>query len=162
MSLSLENTVKSISFDSAYKLLNERLFENQLGLCVITLNCDGVRKAFFVQSSFNEKDGCENCDEIALNPSLFDDQTDAEILSTLAHEMVHKWQHDYGKPGKNAYHNKEWAKVMKRIGLKPFNVTNPNRETGPACGHTIIEDGLFAQTYQELAVNEIRLDRQIQ
>ena len=152
---------KSISFDNAYKFFNERLFGNQLGLCVITPNCDGVRKAFFVQNSFYEKDGCENCDEIALNPSVFDGQTDAEILSTLVHEMVHKWQHDFGKPGKNAYHNKEWAKEMKRIGLKPFNVTNPNRETGPACGHTIVEDGLFAQTYQEIAVKGIKLNRLI-
>jgi hypothetical protein len=76
--------------------------------------------------------------------------------------MVHKWQHDYGKPGKNAYHNKEWAKAMKRIGLKPFNIVKPDRETGPACAHVIMEDGLFAQVCQELAAKQIKLSRQLQ
>lgn len=153
---------KYITFEAAYQFLNKRLFDNKLEACVITLNCDGVRKAFFVKNSFKAQDGSETRDEIALNPDIFASCTDVEILSTLAHEMVHKWQYDYGKPGKNAYHNKEWAKAMKRIGLKPFNIVKPDRETGPACAHVIMEDGLFAQVCQELAVKKIKLDRQLQ
>jgi hypothetical protein len=152
---------QSITFEAVYQFLNKRLFDNQLGECVITLNCDGVRKAIFVKNSFQEQDGPEIHDEIALNPNLFANRTDIEILSTLAHEMVHKWQHDYGKPGKDAYHNKEWAKKMKRIGLKPFNIINPDRETGPVCAHRIMEEGLFAQAYQELAAKGIQLNRQL-
>lgn len=110
---------KYITFEAAYQFLNKRLFDNKLGTCVITLNCEGVRKAFFVKNSFRMQDSGGTRDEIALNPDIFAGSTDAEILSTLAHEMVHKWQYDYGKPGKNAYHNKEWTKAMKKIGLKP-------------------------------------------
>jgi hypothetical protein len=153
---------KFITFEDAYHFLNERLFDNQLELCVITFNCDGVQKAVYVPNSFNEHDGGGIRDEIALNQSLFSDLTDVDILSTLAHEMVHKWQHDHGKPGKDAYHNKEWAKAMKRIGLKPFNITNPDRETGPACAHRIMKDGLFAQVSHELATNKVKLNRQLQ
>jgi hypothetical protein len=153
---------QAITFEAVYQFLNKRLFDNQLGECVITSNCDGVRKAVFVKNSFKEQDCRGIRDEIALNPNLFANCTDIEILSTLAHEMVHKWQHDYGKPGKDAYHNKEWAKAMKRIGLEPFNIINPDRETGPACAHRIMEDGLFAQAYQELAAKGIQLNRQLQ
>jgi hypothetical protein len=150
---------KYITLEDAYQFLNKRLFNNNLGECVITLAGSGVRKGFFIKDSFKEQDDRETRDEIALNPETFAGRTDAEILSTLAHEMVHKWQHHYGKPGKNAYHNKEWAKEMKRIGLKPFNILNPDRETGPACAHTIIEDGLFVQVYQELAAKGLKLKR---
>ncbi|MFN8459387.1 MAG: SprT-like domain-containing protein [Anaerolineae bacterium] len=158
----MATTDKYITFEAAYQFLNKRLFDNKLEECVITLNCDGVRKAFFVKNSFKTQDDRETRDEIALNPDTLAGCTDIEILSTLAHEMVHKWQHDYGKPGKNASHNKEWAKAMKRIGLKPFNIVEPDRETEPACAHVIIEDGLFAQVCQELAAKRIKLNRQLQ
>jgi predicted SprT family Zn-dependent metalloprotease len=153
---------KYITFEAAYQFLNKRLFDNKLEACVITLNCDGVRKAIFAKNSFKKQDGSGMRDEIALNSDLFAGCTDVEILSTLAHEMVHKWQHDYGQPGKNAYHNKEWAKAMKRIGLRPFNIIKPNRETGPACAHIIMEEGLFTQACQELAAKGIKLNRQLQ
>jgi hypothetical protein len=160
--IQMATAAKYITFEEAYQFLNKRLFDNQLEACVITLNCNGVRKAFFVKNSFKAQDENETQDEIALNPDLFAGCTDVEILSTLAHEMVHKWQYDYGRPGKNAYHNKEWAKAMKRIGLKPFNIIRPDRETGPACAHVIMEDGLFAQVYQELAAKKIKLNRELQ
>jgi hypothetical protein len=152
---------KYITLEAAYQFLNKKLFDNKLGPCVITLSGSGVRKGFFIKDSFKEQDGGETRDEIALNPEIFASRTDAEILSTLAHEMVHQWQHHYGKPGKNSYHNKEWAKEMNRIGLKPFNILNPERETGPACAHTIIEGGLFAQVYQKLAAKGLKLKRGI-
>jgi predicted SprT family Zn-dependent metalloprotease len=152
---------KYITLEDAYQFLNKRLFDNKLGACVITLSGSGVRKGFFVKNSFKDQDGRETRDEIALNPETFADRTDAEILSTLAHEMVHQWQHHYGKPGKNAYHNKEWAKAMKRIGLKPFNILKPDRETGPACSHTIMEDGRFARACQELTAQGLKLNREI-
>lgn len=153
---------KYITLEEAYQFLNQRLFDNKLDACEITLSRNGVKKAFFVKNSFKERDDSEPRDEIALNPDIFAGRTDAEILSTLAHEMVHKWQHDYGQPGKNAYHNKEWAKMMKRIGLQPFNITNPDRETGPACSHRIIAEGPFAQAHQELAAKGLKLDRQLE
>ena len=150
---------KYITLEDAYQFLNKRLFDKKLGACVITLSGSGVRKGFFIKDSFKEQDGRETQDEIALNPETFAGRTDAEILSTLAHEMVHQWQHHYGKPGENAYHNKQWAKMMKRIGLKPFNILKPDRETGPACSHTIIEDGPFAQACQELTAKGLKLKR---
>lgn len=152
--------IDNITLEDAYQFFNKRLFGNKLGRCVITLYPAGVNKGFFIKDSFKEK-GRKIRDEIALNPETFSGRTDAEILSTLVHEMAHKWQHDYGKPGKNGYHNKEWAKTMKKIGLRPFNVIDSDRETGPACSQMIIDNGLFAQACRELMAKGLKLNRQL-
>jgi hypothetical protein len=41
----------------------------------------------------------------------------ADVLETLAHEMVHSWQRNHGKPGKRNYHNAECRKKMDEIGI---------------------------------------------
>ena len=41
----------------------------------------------------------------------------AEVLETLAHEMVHSWQRNFGKPGSGNYHNAECRKKMDEIGI---------------------------------------------
>jgi len=150
-------THKTIILEEAYRLFNKRLFDSKLGKCAITLHPAGVNKGFFIKNSFKEK-GRTIRAEIAMNPEMFAGRTDAEILSTLVHEMAHKWQHDYGKPGKDGYHNKEWAKKMKRVGLRPFNLIDSNRETGPACSQRIMEDGLFAQACRELRAKGLELN----
>lgn len=155
----MATTEKTITLEEAYQFFNKRLFDRKLGKCVINLRPAGVNKGFFIKNSFKEK-GRKPRDEIVLNPDIFAGETDIEILSTLVHEMAHKWQHDCGKPGKHGFHNKEWAKAMKRIGLNPFNLVNPGRETGAACSQTVEEDGLFAQACQELAAKGLKLKRQ--
>jgi hypothetical protein len=30
-----------------------------------------------------------------------------EVLSTLAHEMTHLWQHEFGTPPRKGYHDRE-------------------------------------------------------
>jgi predicted SprT family Zn-dependent metalloprotease len=49
--------------------------------------------------------------EIPLNPTHFATRTPEEVLSTFAHEMVHLWQHHFGKPPTKSYHDREWAVV---------------------------------------------------
>jgi hypothetical protein len=51
--------------------------------------------------------------ELALIPDCFTARTDEEILSTLAHEMVHVWQQTHGTPPRRSYHDREWARKMK-------------------------------------------------
>ncbi len=74
-------------------------------------------------------------DEIALNPRYFHDRPVTEVLSTLAHEMVHLWQHHYGKPGRGRYHNRQWAERMKAIGLQP---SSTGKEGGQETGDAVI------------------------
>ena len=41
----------------------------------------------------------------------------ADIIETLAHEMVHSWQRNFGRPGAGNYHNVECRKEMTEIGI---------------------------------------------
>ena len=50
--------------------------------------------------------------EISFNPDSFESRTAQDVLSTLAHEMAHAWQHHFGKPSRAGYHNVEWAEKM--------------------------------------------------
>ena len=105
-------------FQEAYAYFNRVLFEGQLPNCLLTLQRNKRSYGYFCGDRFGRTDGLVT-DEIALNPRYFHDRPVAEVLSTLAHEMEHLWQHHFGKPGRGSYHNKEWAQRMKAIGLHP-------------------------------------------
>ena len=102
----------------AYETLNRSLFEGELPNCLITLQRSKKSYGYFCGDRFGRADGTLT-DEIALNPTHFRDRPQEEVLATLAHEMVHLWQHHFGKPGRGRYHNKEWAEKMRSIGLQP-------------------------------------------
>src|SRR5262249_36818397 len=105
-------------FYTAYDYFNGVLFENKLPDCLITMQRSRRSRGYFASEQFGhrEREG-EIVDEIALNPATFCERTDREIVSTLVHEMVHQWQHRFGKPSRRGYHNREWARKMVEIGL---------------------------------------------
>jgi len=84
----------------------------------------------------------------------------AAVVSTLLHEMVHLWQHVLGeKPPKRAYHNKEWAAKMQRVGLMPSNTGGVgDKMTGAQMTHYIIADGPFQQAFAALAASGWKLN----
>jgi hypothetical protein len=74
-----------------------------------------------------------------------------EVLSTLVHEMTHLEQFRFGRPSRAGYPNKEWGKLMKRVGLHPSNIGRPGgKETGQQMHHYIIEGGPFTVTCRAL------------
>ena len=90
-------------------------------------------------------------DEIALNPTHFRARTPEQVLSTLAHEMVHLWQHHFGSPSRSSYHNTEWAVAMLQIGLVPSDTGHPGgRITGQRMGHYVEPGGRFACACHDL------------
>ncbi len=136
----------------AFDFFNDRLFGGELPPCLVTLQRKNKAYGYFAGGRFGSKDGAEITDEIALNPSHFKSRTDKQSLSTLAHEMAHLWQHHFGKPSRNGYHNKEWAAKMHAIGLHPSDTGRPGgKETGQSCSHYIIEAGPYARAFAELA-----------
>jgi hypothetical protein len=88
----------------AYEWFNDRLFQGALPNCLITLQRHKGTYGYFSADRFSRRDG-SHTDEIALNPEHFRHRGVTNILSTLAHEIVHLWQHHYGKPGRGRYHN---------------------------------------------------------
>lgn len=132
--------------DAAFEFFNMRLFDSELPRCLITLSRKRNAKGYFSGGMFVSRLALEKVDEIALNPETFQDRTDKEILSTLAHEMVHLKQHHFGSPSRNNYHNREWAEWMEEIGLMPSHTGKEGgKKTGQSMTHYIIQGGVFDQ-----------------
>lgn len=129
-------------FDFAYTQLNKALFNNQLPDCFITVNKKPNSAGYFRNSEFVDNDG-RRTDEISLNYSLFLYRSTGAVLSTLIHEMCHQWQFHHGKnKPRQAYHNKEWADKMEKVGLMPsHDGQKGGKKTGQNMTHYIIQDG---------------------
>jgi predicted SprT family Zn-dependent metalloprotease len=131
------------NLNKAYEFFNKRLFDGMLPRCLVTLQRRAGSYGYFHNQIFSTRDGHTVTDEIALNPKTFKDVNTEHILATLVHEMVHQRQFRFGNPSK-AYHNKEWAMMMKQVGLHPSATAQPGgKETGQKCSHYIIRGGKF-------------------
>jgi len=135
------------SLEAAYDYFNRELFGGTLPHCLITMQRHQGAYGYFSGDRFASLDNPkEVTDEIALNPATFATRTPTRILSTLVHEMVHLWQHHFGKPSRAAYHNKEWAAKMREVGLIPSDTGEPGgKETGQKVTHYLEEGGRFAK-----------------
>lgn len=134
----------------AYGFLNLVLFANQLPPCLITFQRKTGSMGYFCHKKFKSFDGVIYTDEIALNPLHFG-LGDKETLSTLAHEMVHLWQHHFGHVTKERYHNEEWAELMVSIGLIPSHTGKVGgRQTGQRMSHYTDTGGRFDQAANDL------------
>jgi SprT-like family len=149
--LSIEPTKETYDrFQEAYAYFNRVLFETQLPNCLITLQRSKSSYGYFCGDRFGRNDGLVT-DEIALNPRYFHERPVDQVLSTLAHEMVHLWQHHCGKPGRGRYHNRQWAERMKAIGLYPSSTGKEGgQETGDSMDHYIVPGGPFEVSAHEL------------
>jgi predicted SprT family Zn-dependent metalloprotease len=147
-----QKTYKTL--DDAYRFFNKRLFGGKLPGCLITMQRKATAYGYFAGGRFGSIDGKEVTDEIALNPSHFKDRTTEQSLSTLVHEMAHLQQHHFGKPSRTGYHNKEWAGMMRAVGLIPSDTgAVGGKEVGQRVSHYIEKGGRFAQACKELMGN---------
>jgi hypothetical protein len=127
----------------AYDLFNRELFDNTLPECLITLSNELKRARGFYRG---EGMANEAGDAIALNPYTFYGRSDREIYSTLAHEMVHLWQHHFGVQKTRSHHNKEWGVKMDELGLTPTSTGKPGgKRTGRKVTHMIVDHGPFCK-----------------
>lgn len=128
----------------AFEFFNKELFEGELPPAVITLQRKRNAAGYFLNDAFaNRQVDTFTAGEIAMNPDTFLGRSDKDILSTLVHEMVHHWHQEFGKPGKNGYHNREWANKMISLGLQPVSLDNPGDVTGRKVTHEIVAGGPF-------------------
>jgi SprT-like family len=138
------------AFQHAYDFFNQELFAGALPAVLVTLQRKARTRGYFSAERFAGRSAQETAHELALNPDHFG-RTDADILSTLVHEMAHVWQRTYGKSSRKGYHDREWAAKMKEIGLFPSSTGEPGgKETGQHVTHYIIADGAFAASVAKL------------
>lgn len=143
-------TLEIYSFlQGAFDSFNDLLFGGVLSRSLITLRADNPRVlGFFSPKRFARVDGMQNSfvHEIAFNPTYFGSHPILESLQTLAHEMVHQWQYEYGNPGRARYHNAEFADKMESIGLMPSADGLPGgKRVGEAMGDYAIPGGRFLE-----------------
>jgi len=131
----------------AFDHFNSELFGGRLPPCLITLQRRRGAYGYFSGDRFQERPGERTTDEIAMNPNHIGGRSAEATLSTLAHEMAHLWQHHFGRPSRGGYHNRQWARQMREIGLVPTASGAPGgRETGARVTHMIEPDGAFARS----------------
>ncbi len=148
----------------AYDFFNRELFEGRLPGVLITFTrresvCGYFAGDRFASSNANRPANRRKADELAMNPTLFSIQPLDEILSTVAHEQCHQWQRHFGKQkSRTGYHNAEWGREMKRIGLHPSSTGEVGgAETGDHMADYIMANGLFAKKCAELIASGFRI-----
>jgi len=146
------------AFQTAYDFFNAELFGASLPHVLVTLQRHAKARGYFSPERFTGRTERAVVHELALNPDTFTGRTDEEILSTLAHEMAHVWQQTHGKPPTRCYHDRQWAAMMKEIGLQPSTTGEPGgKETGQSVTHYIIAGGPYAQAYARLKATGFQL-----
>lgn len=155
-------TAEYSAFEQAYDHFNADLFEGRLPLCLITLQRKSGAYGYFSPERFISRgNGNEKTDEIAMNPEAFEWRTDAQILSTLVHEMVHLWHEHFDIPPRKSYHNKVWANKMESIGLMPSTTGQPGgKRVGQKVSHYVIEGGGFELSCSALLATGFKLNWQ--
>jgi hypothetical protein len=139
------------AFQDAYDFFNAELFQGGLPQVLVTMQRRAHSYGYLAPDRFAGRQTTGAVHELALNPDGFVERTDAEILSTLVHEMAHVWQYSYGTPSRRGYHNREWAEQMVAIGLYPSSTGKPGgKVTGQHMGHYILPDGPYIRAYETL------------
>lgn len=127
--------------EQAFDVMNQTFFGNRLPKVIITLVRKRNAAGYFSPERFAHRADARKAHEIGMNPDTFLSHDTRQVLSTLLHEMCHLWQQVEGTPPRRCYHDKQWAAKMHEVGLLPFNVNNPERETGQGCSHKIKDGG---------------------
>lgn len=137
-------TIQYKTLDEAVNYFNKKLFDGKLPDVFIIFQRKPRMAGHLSFERLSERDGKNKVTELALNPDMFYERTDIEILSDMVHEMVHLQQHCFGNPPRKSYHDREWGDMMKAIGLYPSKTGEPGgKETGQSMDDYIIEGGKF-------------------
>ena len=144
----------------AVDYLNKHLFDGELPDAFLVFQRRAHSGGHFAPDRYVHRDAKDTHQhEINLNPDHFVGNSDETIVSILAHEMTHLWQHVHDKPVKSGYHDAKWSAKMKSIGLYPSNTGKPGgKETGQQMSHYVISGGRFAEVFAALAATGWRLD----
>lgn len=131
-------------FQAAYDYFNAELFGGALPPCLITMQRKARAGGYFAPERFGTRTADEITDEIAMNPEFLRRTDTRFALSVLVHEMAHLQQQHFGAPSRTGYHNKEWARMMRAVGLVPSSTGEPGgKDVGQRMAHYIEEGGRF-------------------
>jgi len=132
---------------------NRKLFDGKLPAPLMTLNkSKDAKPAYFIESGarmYNDKRP-----RICLSPNKLDKLSNIEQHSWFVRMMIkQEWRQCFPKKKvkNNSYHDGDWAKLMRRVGLKPFGGKSGSGETGQGeVKHEVENNGQFYFSYREL------------
>lgn len=113
---------------TVYKHFNQTLFGGKLPPVIIVLQRQAKAMGYVSLRRWSNAEGA-TVDELAVNPEYFMGFPLLEVLATILHEMVHVAQLRFGNPGRRGYHNREFANMMKEIGLMTSSTGLPFGDT---------------------------------
>ena len=117
------------AYQYLYDYLNDTLFDGQLPACMLVFSVKKNKTAgYFSSRSWQEKEGVVH--EISLNPEYVKEHSLKETLAVLAHQMVHLWQYENGRPARKGYYNRGWSARLKAIGLVPTSTGKAGERQG--------------------------------
>jgi len=101
----------------AFNYYSMALFENNLPTPILSIRANANSAGHFSADKLTSvRHKKKRLHELALNPVIFNRKT-IEIFAVFVHDMSHLWQEVHGKPSRVGYHNRQWAKKMREIGL---------------------------------------------
>lgn len=140
------------AYQAMYDYFNRVLFGGALAPLLLNFSRRANSYGFFAPERWMGGEVAHH--EISLNPSYLSTREPREVASTLAHEMVHAWQHEHGTPSRTGYHNKEWATKMEAIGLIPSSTGAPGgSRVGQRMSHYVEDGGRFARAFERMPEN---------
>lgn len=143
-------------FVHIYEHYNKTLFDGILNNPMIIVTRKSSVAGYYSPRRWTDFSKTELVDEIAINPEIFSKNPINEICQTIVHEMCHQWQHNFGKPSRSGYHNKEWADKMEEIGLMPSTTGDVGgNKTGQNMSDYILTGGLFESSTKNLISEDI-------
>jgi hypothetical protein len=95
-----------------FDLINAAFFESKLPTPVLSFRRKRGALGYYVIGR-NESALQEN---VNINPSHLCGPL-AEVVATLAHELLHSWQQNFSMPGRPPYHNKEFRSRAEAMGI---------------------------------------------
>jgi predicted SprT family Zn-dependent metalloprotease len=132
---------------------NKTLFGGTLPQVILNFSRKNKTFGFFAPERWESttEGEAKRVHEISLNPEHIAKRPPQATAGTLAHELAHLWQQEFGSPTRNGYHNKEWGTKMEEIGLMPSATAAPGgKRTGQKVSHYIIEGGAFEEAWAKM------------
>jgi len=138
------------AYQNIFDYFNKSLFKGKLPQCILNFSRKSKAAGFFARNRWKHAENGSSKHEISLNPIILGKNTNY-IIQTLVHEMCHLWQHEFGKPSRTGYHNKQWATKMEEIGLISSHTGLPNgRKTGQHMSDYLLKGGLLERKIKSM------------
>ncbi|MBD2208204.1 hypothetical protein H6G33_38105 [Calothrix sp. FACHB-1219] len=149
----MKSIEQSIQLTGIYRDLNNSLFDGQLSNQIYVGVGYTKGNGIYLHSKWDEKNNINHDDQILVNENLLNESKEI-WLSVLVHQMIHKWQHDFGSQKTlRHYHNKEYVEKAASIG---FII-----KSGESSEQSTELNGKFMQVIQTIDVEDLAKPRNV-